>query len=110
MCDEYLMVRPYLSKDIYPLTKPGAASDIWCAVQYHDPDTDSGVIMAFRREDSAYSEASFPLYALSCESEYSFTEANGDSFVICGGKLTKDGFAVSIEKRRDSKLYFYKKK
>ena len=109
MCEEYLRVRPYLSKDIYPLTQPGAAKDTWCVAQYHDSDTDSGIILAFRRESSPYETALLDLKGISPDLNYSFTEAEGESFTLSGASLVKDGYSLTIKDRRASKLYFYKK-
>lgn len=108
MCEEYLRVRPYLSKDIYPLTQPSAVKDIWCAAQYHDSDTDSGIILAFRRENSPYETASFDLKGISPHKNYTFTEADGESFTVSGSSLIKEGLSLTIKSRRTSKLYFYK--
>lgn len=107
MCAEYVRVQPYLTKDIYPLTGISAAKDVWSAVQYHDSDTDSGVVLVFRREASRYSEAAFPLCGLDSSKTYRFTESNGDSAVYDGEILTSDGFTVRISERRASRIYFY---
>lgn len=108
MCDEYVKVRQYLSKDIYPLTKASGASDVWCAVQYHDPDTESGVLLVFRRNDAPYTECAFPLFGLLDGKTYRFTESGGETALCDGTELTNEGFTVRIAKRRDSRLYFYK--
>ena len=108
VCDEYIRVRPYLMKDIYPLTKASAAPDIWSAVQYHDPETDAGVVLVFRRENSDYTESVFPLFGLAHGKTYRFTEANGDEMTFDGDELTEKGFPVRIAERRDSRVYFYK--
>ena len=108
MCTEFVKVRPYLTKDIYPLTKASAVSDIWSAVQYHDPETDAGIVLAFRRENAPYTECDFKLCGLNEEKCYTFTEAGGEQASFDGASLMQNGFTVRIEKRRDSKLYFYK--
>ena len=108
MCEEYLRVRPYLSKDIYPLTQPGAAKDIWCAAQYHDSDTDSGVLIAFRRENSPYTTSQFSLSGLDESKTYVFEEVNGDTVTEVGNVLKKDGLQVTINEKRSSKIYFYR--
>lgn len=107
MCAEYIRVKPYLTKDIYPLTEASAAKDVWSAVQYHDPDTESGVVLVFRRKDAPYTECAFPLYGLSEGKTYRFTESNGETAVYSGAELTEDGFTVRIKERRASRVYFY---
>lgn len=110
MCEEYLRVRPYLSRDVYPLTSPDAAKDIWSAIQYHDPESDSGVILAFRRENAPYSQAEFSLGGVSSEKNYIFEDADGESFASSGKELIENGFALTIKEKRASKLIFYSAK
>lgn len=109
MCAEYVQVRPYLTKDIYPLTKASAVSDIWSAVQYHDPETDSGIVLVFRREDAPYTECSLKLCGLIENKSYTFTEAErGRTEYFKASMLMRHGLTVRIEDRRESKLFFYK--
>jgi hypothetical protein len=110
MCEEYLRVRPYLSCDVYPLTSPDAAKDIWSAIQYHDIESDSGVILAFRRENAPYSQAEFSLSGISAEKEYIFEDVDGETELISGKKLTENGFSLTIKEKRASKLIFYSAK
>ncbi len=107
MCEEYLRIRPYLSKDVYPLTLPSDTKDIWSAIQYHDTETDSGVILAFRRENAPYSQAEFSLGGISAEKDYVFEDADGETEQISGKELTENGFALTIKEKRASKLIFY---
>ena len=108
MCKEFLRVRPYLTEDVYPLTTPSDAKDIWSAIQYHDPKTDSGVFLAFRREESPYEMASFRLSAIQPDKTYTFEDADGKCFTVLGSELSTGGLRVEIAQRRDSKLLFYK--
>lgn len=108
MCEEYRRVRPYLSEDIYPLTIPTDSKDVWSAVQYHDPKSDSGVILVYRRENSPYEASRFHLSALGAEKRYAFEEVDGESFTASGSELMGDGFAVTMKEKRSSKVYFYK--
>ncbi len=106
MAREYLRVRPYLYKDIYPLTTPGAKSDTWSAVQYHDTESDSGVLQVFRRESSPYRCADFTLRGLKCAKEYLFEDADtGETFTVSSPE-----FSAVIENKRQAKLWFYRAK
>ena len=109
MCDEYVRVRPYLSKDVYPLTTPSAALDTWSALQYHDAETDAGVIQVFRRERSPYETATFALFGLDPSASYVFEDADGGTFTADGRELTERGLRLRIEEKRVAKVYFYKK-
>ena len=103
MAKEYLRVKPYLYKDIYPLTVTGTKSDDWSAVQYHDTETDSGIVLVFRRESSPYRTADFTLRGLTEGKEYIFEDADGgEPFDI-----NSANFTVTIEEKRRGKLYFY---
>lgn len=110
MCEEYLRVRPYLSCDIYPLTSPDDAKDIWSAIQYHDPESNSGVILAFRRENSPYRHADFLLKGISAEQNYIFEDADGGSFTLSGKELKENGLPLTIAEKRASTLLFYTEK
>ncbi|MCY3023579.1 MAG: NPCBM/NEW2 domain-containing protein, partial [Planctomycetota bacterium] len=46
--------RKYWSGDYYPLTPWSMAHDHWIAWQFHRPDLDAGIVLAFRRKDSPY--------------------------------------------------------
>lgn len=109
MCDEYLRVRPYLTEDVYPLTTPSAAKDVWSAVQYHAPETGSGVVQVFRREHSPYETACFALHALDPAATYTLEDADGASFTVDGRELTERGLCLHIEDKRAARIYFYSK-
>lgn len=47
MEDEYLSIRRLLSSNFYPLTKPSATKDVWCAMQYHDHESAEGIVLVF---------------------------------------------------------------
>lgn len=108
MCNEYVRVRRYLSEDVYPLTAPSTSDDVWAAIQYHDPKTDSGIIQIFRRANSPYEEASLRLYGLDPEKKYAFEDADGGLFEEFGKDLITLGLRLKITERRTAKLYFYK--
>ena len=105
MCREYLEVRPYLDKDVYPLTLPTTANDVWSAIQYHDSESNSGVIQIFKREKSPYEEATFTLCGLDPSKQYIVTDADGGSFELEGADMR-----IRIKERRSAKVYFYKVK
>ena len=109
MFGEYLRVRPYLFKDIYPLTVAGTAKDAWSAVQYHDPDTDTGVVQIFRRERSPYEEACLRLCGLSDAASYVFEDADTGEEALSGDALGSKGWRVRVEEARTAKVYFYRR-
>ncbi len=107
-CEEYLRVRPYFSEDMYVLTEPSEALDIWSAVQFDRPEKKDGIVQIFRREDAPYEKASYKLGGIRETDIYRFTDADTDeSFTITGADLLKKGFSVEITEKRTAKLYFY---
>jgi hypothetical protein len=103
--EEYLCVKPYLDGDFYPLTELSTASDAWTALQYHLPEKNEGIILAFRREDSPFSEAVFAPEGLDRESMYVFTDADDGAEYTARG----DEVPVTIAQKRASKLLFYRR-
>ncbi len=109
-CNEYLRVRPYFSEDVYPLTQPSEATDVWSAVQFDRSEKGDGIVQVFRREDAPYEKATYMLGGIDENAAYRFTDADSDeSFTILGENLKKDGFSVEIREKRTAKLWFYEK-
>ncbi len=107
MSEEYLRVRPYLSADIYPLSMFSDMKDTWCAVQYHAPSEDAGILQVFRREESAYTQAVYQLHGLITRKTYTITDADtGESITADGAELMGEGFCVNIKETRTAKLYY----
>ncbi|MBQ2884064.1 MAG: alpha-galactosidase, partial [Alphaproteobacteria bacterium] len=50
--DEYCSIREYFDKDFYNHGSKEYDSSSWAIWQYHDPNKNSGIIMAFRRKES----------------------------------------------------------
>ena len=105
MCREYIQVRPYLSLDMYPLTDADVSLYSWCAAQYHDPVSDSGVVLVYKREKSPFTDATFTLGGICPEKSYSIQDADGEN----NGASIKDGvLSLHIEGKRVAKVFFYK--
>ena len=107
--EEYRQVRPYLSEDMYPLTAATHAPDAWCVTEYHRPEGDDGVLLAYRHERSPFAEGVFPLFGLAPERVYVFTDADtGDVFRGRGDALMRDGVRLSLPMRRSAKVFFFR--
>ncbi len=101
--EEYKKVRPYLSRDFFPLTDRLPADDGWAACQFNRPEFGDGIVQIFRREKSPYCTAQFQLQDL--DGEYEFTDADdGSTFTLTGNVLN-----ITVEQPRTAKLYFYKR-
>lgn len=105
--EEYLRVRPYLTEDIYPLTHPSTAPDVWCATQYDRPEKGDGLLTVIRRENAPYETATFALRGIRAEATYRITDADGGSFTLLGRDLLADGLTLALPEKRKAKIYFY---
>jgi alpha-galactosidase len=45
-------IRKYFSGNFYPLVEVSARPSDWCVMQYHRPEMNDGMLMAFRRQES----------------------------------------------------------
>lgn len=106
--EEYLKARPFYSGDVYPLTAPSEAEDVWSAVQFELPEERRGIVQVFRRSRAPYSAASFVFGGLQKGKTYAFTDADdGRRWEIPAEALEKDGFCLTIPEKRTAKLFFY---
>lgn len=106
--EEYLRVRPYFAEDMYPLTIPSDATDVWSAVQFDRPAERDGILQVFRREDSPYEKATYMLGGINVGDTYVFEDADtGESFAVSGKDLFEKGLSVEVMEKRCAKLYFY---
>ena len=100
--DEYLKIRRFFSRDFYNHGSVTLDAGAWAIWQYHDPEANEGVVLAFRRAGSSCDRASVALKGLpkGCRVE---TE-NLDSGLKgeCDGTL-----AVELPERRSSTVVVY---
>ena len=47
-------LRPYYLGDFYPLSRVTTSPKDWCVLQYHRPNEQDGMVVAFRRHESPY--------------------------------------------------------
>lgn len=107
--EEYLRIRPFFGEDMYPLTIPSDATDVWSAVQFDRPSERDGVLQVFRRENSSYEKASFALGGVHKEDTYTFEDADtGECFTVSGETLLDKGVSIEIGEKRCAKIFFYK--
>lgn len=70
--EEYKKIRKYFSKDYYSHGADVYDTTSWTIWQYHDAETDSGVIIAFRRSNSPFDNVQIKLSGLSENQKYVF--------------------------------------
>jgi len=98
-----------LNADYYPLTECRKSAEDWYAVQFHNPDTDSGLVEFIRNNRAAADSEAFRLHALQPDHCYLLTDAeSGESFEADGKSLT-DWLSVTLP-RRTGKILFYQRK
>jgi len=103
--DEYISIRKYFSKDFYNHGSDTFDQTSWAIWQYHDPATNSGIVMAFRRPDSLFETVEIVLSGIDEKSSVVYT--NTDTSVESEGD-TK--LKINISKQRSSVIIKYKKK
>ena len=67
-----------------------------------------GIILAFRRPQSPFLSASFRLGGIDASASYRVEDADAGTTTVLGGReLTGSGLRVAMDKRPDSRLFFY---
>jgi alpha-galactosidase len=81
----------------------------WVATQYHRPDLDEGMILAFRRPDSPYRAVEVSLRGIDPLAAYEVSwDSRGGKTLLPGSKLLH-GFEIVLPARRSSELVVYRK-
>lgn len=106
--DEYNSIRHFFAQDYYPLVPFSRENSAWSASQWHDPQTQKGVILAFRRAASPFEEVIVKLSGLLLYKDYEFTNADtNDTFTATGYELSTKGVRLKIAEPRQSLLWRY---
>ena len=107
---EYSEIRPYYYEDYYPLVgiEDLTRDDIWIAYQLHRPTDETGVIIAFRRENCAENYLTVQLGGVQTNKNYIITNKDDENFkLIKSGKELAEGIDLIIENPRSSLLLQY---
>jgi len=96
--------------DFYPLTPWSRDNTAWMAWQFDRPESGEGMVQVFRRADSPYTSAVFPLHALEAESQYVFTDvSSGAATTVKGEDLLQKGLAVNLPDKPGVAVFSYKR-
>jgi alpha-galactosidase len=110
MGNDYLRARPYFYGDYYPLTDSSPDPRQWGAMQMNRADLGEGLVLALRRQQSAFVTASFLLRGLNDDAEYELQDADSGAVTRCSGRsLRETGLTITMEHPRQSRLVFYRK-
>jgi alpha-galactosidase len=103
--DEYRKIRKYFSMDFYNHGSNKFDSTAWTIWQYHDNETQSGIVMAFRRKNSPFDNVEIQLKSTVENQEYLFNDLNtGNTFI--GSNAIK----IHLPQKQSSVIMEYKLK
>ena len=103
--DEYRRIRKYFSMDFYNHGSSVFDDTSWAIWQYHDADTESGIVMAFRRCNSPFDTVKIKLNGLLEGKNYSFTNLDDNSTFIA-----TDILEITLPHKRSSVIFEYRTK
>jgi alpha-galactosidase len=103
---EFKKLRKYFCQDYYPIFGFGDGHSAWGGWQFHNRDTNEGLIMAFRRDKSPCETVTIKLGAIEANKKYIFYGDLGE-FVKDGSDIIENGLKINIEIARDSRIIFY---
>ena len=107
VCDEYRSIRHYFADNFYNHGSYVFDETSWAIWQYHDPVDNSGIVMAFRRENSPCDRASISLKGIPKGKAGKLTCRNLDS----GEEYVTDAenFTICLPERKSCTIIKYQK-
>ncbi len=105
---KYNSLAPRLIGAWYPLLPYSRAATVWMASQYHRPDLENGIVLAFRHASSAESTKVLPLYSLIPTATYQVYFNNTGQTITRTGTQLMQGLSVSLSQGQ-SELIEYQK-
>lgn len=108
---EFMELRPYYYGEYYPLTfyEDMTADDIWMVYQLHRPSDETGIIVAFRREECTSDEITVRLSALQPGATYKLTDRDSAHSFYLTGEALRNGLTLKLEQPRSSLIYQYER-
>ncbi len=107
---EYLSVRHFFYGDYYPLTEYSTRDNVWMAYQFHLPDKEEGMVLAFKRNKCEQSEITVSLQGLNIDAMYQVKFADVGVVINKTGKELTQGLTLCIQDVPGSLLVTYIKK
>ncbi len=101
--DEYRRIRKYLSQDFFNHASVTFDDTAWTIWQYHDNDAQSGIVMAFRRENSPFENVEIELKSTFENKEYLFENLDTNA-EFCGNNKLK----IELADKRSCVIIEYK--
>ena len=103
--DEYRSIRKYFSMDFYNHGSSCFDPTAWAIWQYHDSETQSGIVMAFRRIESPFDQVKIDLKGLLPDNLYTFTNLDD-----CSAQEKKNSIIIRLPQKRSSVILKYQLK
>jgi len=104
------VVAPHYFSDFYTLTDYSLEPGAWMAWQFDSPETGTGVVQAFRRDQAEQAALRVKLHGLDSGAVYTVTDIDtGQSRRLRGSDLMGEGFDVSIPDRPGAAILRYEK-
>ena len=107
---EWKSIRRYLLKEFYPLTPWHAEHERtgFAAFAYLDPDTEEGVLFAFRQEDCAEADLTLGFPFAGSGTDWILKDVDTGEEILLDGEGAKDGFTLSFGAPRSSRLFLFR--
>lgn len=108
---EYRDIREYYYEDYYPLSGTGdlTGSDVWLAYQMHRPSDDSGIVVAFRRQNAPDGEYTVRLGGLTPDASYTLVDCDTQAETVRSGRELTEGLTLRLDNPKSSLLIKYRK-
>ncbi|QGQ94285.1 hypothetical protein EHS13_04875 [Paenibacillus psychroresistens] len=108
--EERQEIARFYDKDFYPLTPYSLKESLWMAWQFDSPDTDDGIVMAFRRSDCEDETLHVTLKGLDPNAHYYlFISKDSPETRHSGKDLLKTGLILESQMLPDSILVRYRR-
>ena len=106
---EYRDIREYYYEDYYPLSGTGdlTGSDVWLAYQMHRPSDDSGIVVAFRRQNAPDTEYTVRLGGLTPDASYTLVDCDTQAETVRSGRELTEGLTLRLDNPKSSLLIKY---
>lgn len=107
---EYMELREYFTRDYYPLTPATTLTVRNLAMQFDDPASGSGIVLAFRREDARAQTVTVRLNGLEDGTMYLIRDIDTlTEQVLTGAQLAGKGLAIDIPEKPGAVILRYSK-
>ncbi len=107
---EWLAAGDVYFGDYYPLTPHSLEADAWIAWQFHNQQSQKGMVQAFRRTESDFFGGQFRLQGLDPDARYQVTNSDHPETVVqTGRQLMEQGLSIDIPTRPGAAVLFYQR-